>query len=106
MKKITIILFLILSLAGCSNEKQYQEILKQYSKAYYEKYMIGNENIKEAEITLEMHKKGLKMKYPIDGSMGDAERDCAPVMVFLASDASRYINGQIICVNGGAYMVR
>lgn len=55
---------------------------------------------------VEMHKKGLKMKYPIDGSMGDAERDCAPVMVFLASDASRYVNGQIICVNGGAYMVR
>ena len=38
--------------------------------------------------------------------MGDADRDCAPVMVFLASDASRYVNGQIICVNGGAYMVR
>lgn len=55
---------------------------------------------------LEMHKKSLKNNYPIDGSMGDADRDCAPVMVFLASDASRYINGQIICVNGGAYMVR
>ena len=57
MKKITIILFLTLILTGCSSEKQYQEILKQYSKAYYEKYMIGNENIKEAEITLEMLKK-------------------------------------------------
>lgn len=56
MKKI-IILFLTLILTGCSNEKQYQEILKQYSKDYYEKYMIGNENIKEAEITLEMLKK-------------------------------------------------
>ena len=56
MKKV-IILFLILILTGCSSEKQYQEILKQYSKAYYEKYMIGNENIKEAEITLEMLKK-------------------------------------------------
>lgn len=55
---------------------------------------------------VELHKNGLKMKYPIDASMGDAERDCAPVMVFLASDASRYVNGQIICVNGGAYMVR
>jgi len=55
---------------------------------------------------VEMHKKGLKQRYPIDGSMGDAERDCAPVMVFLASDASRYVNGQIICVNGGACMVR
>lgn len=53
-----------------------------------------------------MHLEGLKRRYPIDGSMGDAERDCAPVMVFLATDASRYINGQIICVNGGATMVR
>lgn len=55
---------------------------------------------------LVMHKNSLKTRYPIDGSMGDADRDCAPVMVFLASDASRYVNGQIICVNGGAYMVR
>lgn len=55
---------------------------------------------------VEMHKKGLVNRYPIDASMGDAERDCAPVMVFLASDASRYVNGQIICVNGGACMVR
>ncbi|MBP3656486.1 MAG: SDR family oxidoreductase [Clostridia bacterium] len=53
-----------------------------------------------------MHLAGLKRRYPIDGSMGDAERDCAPVMVFLASDASRYISGQVICVNGGATMVR
>jgi 2-hydroxycyclohexanecarboxyl-CoA dehydrogenase len=27
-------------------------------------------------------------------------------MVFLASDASRFINGQIICVNGGRNMLR
>lgn len=53
-----------------------------------------------------MHLEGLKRRYPIDGSMGDAERDCAPVMVFLASDASRYVNGQVICVNGGSTMVR
>lgn len=52
------------------------------------------------------HKRQLKDNYPIDGAMGDADRDCAPVMVFLASDASRYVNGQIICVNGGAYTVR
>jgi len=53
-----------------------------------------------------MHLAGLKRRYPIDGMMGDAERDCAPIMVFLASEGSRYINGQIFCVNGGATMVR
>ena len=57
MKKITIILFLCLSLVGCSNEKEYQEILKEYSKTYYEKYMSGIENMEEAEITLGMLKK-------------------------------------------------
>lgn len=55
---------------------------------------------------VKMHKEGLKRRYPIDGAMGDADRDCAPVMVFLASDASRYVNGQLICVNGGSQMVR
>ena len=53
-----------------------------------------------------MHLEGLKRRYPIDGMMGDAERDCAPIMVFLASEGSRYINGQVICVNGGATMTR
>ena len=47
----------------------------------------------------------LKEMYPIHGDMGDAETDLVPVMVFLASDASRYINGQTICVNGGLVMV-
>lgn len=54
----------------------------------------------------EMHLANLKNRYPIDGAMGDVDRDLAPVMVFLASDGSRYMNGQIICVNGGATMVR
>lgn len=54
----------------------------------------------------EMHLAGLKRRYPIDGMMGDADRDCAPIMVFLASEGSRYINGQIFCVNGGATMTR
>lgn len=53
-----------------------------------------------------MHLEGLKRRYPIDGMMGDAERDCAPIMVFLASEGSRYINGQLFCVNGGSTMTR
>ena len=47
-----------------------------------------------------------RMKVPMRGEMGDVDRDMAPVMVFLASDASGYINGQIIAVNGGRNMLR
>jgi 2-hydroxycyclohexanecarboxyl-CoA dehydrogenase len=45
-------------------------------------------------------------KVPLGGWLGDAERDFAPVMVFLASDGARFINGQILAVNGGLGMVR
>ena len=47
-----------------------------------------------------------RLKVPFRGEMGDVDRDMAPVMVFLASDASSYINGQIIPVNGGRNMLR
>ena len=47
-----------------------------------------------------------KQRVPLGGEMGDADRDMAPVMIFLASEASGYINGQVICVNGGRVMVR
>ena len=53
-----------------------------------------------------MHLEGLRRRYPIDGAMGEADRDLAPLMVFLASDGSRYMNGQIFCVNGGSTMTR
>lgn len=47
-----------------------------------------------------------RLKVPMKGEMGDVDRDMSPVMVFLASDASSYINGQIIPVNGGRNMLR
>jgi NAD(P)-dependent dehydrogenase (short-subunit alcohol dehydrogenase family) len=43
---------------------------------------------------------------PLGGRLGDPDRDLGPVMVFLASDGSRFITGQLISVNGGLNSVR
>lgn len=43
---------------------------------------------------------------PLGGKFGDATRDLAPVMVFLASDASHFITGQLFPVDGGLVSVR
>jgi 3-oxoacyl-[acyl-carrier protein] reductase len=55
---------------------------------------------------LVLHDTGMQARVPLGGRLGDAERDLAPVMVFLASDDSRFITGQIVSVNGGIGMVR
>ena len=38
----------------------------------------------------------IPMKY-----LGDAFDDCAPVLVFIASEEARYLNGQFIAIDGG-----
>ena len=43
---------------------------------------------------------------PIDGKLGDPDRDLAPVMRFLAGPGSRFITGQIFAIDGGLMMVR
>jgi NAD(P)-dependent dehydrogenase (short-subunit alcohol dehydrogenase family) len=52
------------------------------------------------------HDAGMQARVPLGGKLGDPDGDLAPVMVFLASDESRFITGQIVSVNGGIGMVR
>ena len=42
----------------------------------------------------------------LGGEYGDPDRDLGPVMVFLASDASHFITGQLLPVDGGQTSVR
>lgn len=51
------------------------------------------------------HADAFKARNPM-GYMGDPEEDIAPVAVFLASDASRYITGELIHVDGGQHLPR
>jgi len=43
---------------------------------------------------------------PLGKAYGDAERDLGPVVAFLVSDASRFITGQLLPVDGGLASVR
>jgi NAD(P)-dependent dehydrogenase (short-subunit alcohol dehydrogenase family) len=44
-------------------------------------------------------------KNPV-GRIGDPEEDIAPVVVFLASEMGRYVNGETINVDGGMHLAR
>ncbi len=55
---------------------------------------------------LAAHDRGMAMMIPLGGKLGDPDTDMAPVLVFLASDASRFITGQTLAVDGGLMMVR
>lgn len=37
--------------------------------------------------------------------MGTAYEDCTPILAFLASEEARYINGQVIAVDGGRRLI-
>jgi len=55
---------------------------------------------------LEAHDRMMATMIPLGGRLGDPDADMAPVLVFLASDASRFITGQTLAVDGGLMMVR
>jgi len=57
----------------------------------------------EAERT--MHDLAMQHVIPLGGKLGDPDADMAPVMVFLASDASHFMTGQAIVVDGGMIML-
>jgi NAD(P)-dependent dehydrogenase (short-subunit alcohol dehydrogenase family) len=52
------------------------------------------------------HDRHLASIIPLGGKLGDADRDLAPVMVFLATDGARFITGQTLSVDGGTVPVR
>jgi NAD(P)-dependent dehydrogenase (short-subunit alcohol dehydrogenase family) len=52
-----------------------------------------------------IHDMAMAHVIPLGGKLGNPDRDAAPVMVFLASDLSRFITGQVIPVDGGMVMV-
>ena len=54
------------------------------------------------DVLADVHKEGLMKKIPM-GRMGDPE-DIADAAVFLASDLSKYITGQVLTVDGGMVM--
>lgn len=55
---------------------------------------------------LAKHDEEVRSSIPLGGKFGDPAIDLAPVMVFLASDATRYITGQLFPVDGGLVSVR
>lgn len=55
---------------------------------------------------LAAHDESQKKTTPLGGKLGDPMEDYLPVAAFLASDASRFITGQAIAVDGGKLMLR
>lgn len=68
--------------------------------------MYDTHRAKMSAEQLAEHDRHLASIIPLGGKLGDADRDLAPVMVFLASDGSRFMTGQTLNVDGGTVPVR
>lgn len=55
---------------------------------------------------LAAHEAETRHAIPLGGKFGTPDRDLAPVVVFLASEGSRFMTGQMIPVDGGFISVR
>jgi 3-oxoacyl-[acyl-carrier protein] reductase len=47
----------------------------------------------------------IKSTIPLGGALGDPVNDLGPARVFLCSQGSRFISGQLIAVDGGLVML-
>ena len=52
-----------------------------------------------------IHDMAMQHVVPLGGKLGDPDGDMAPVMIFLASDASHFMTGQCFAVDGGMIML-
>jgi 2-hydroxycyclohexanecarboxyl-CoA dehydrogenase len=55
---------------------------------------------------LAAHDEQKKLQIPLGGKLGDPETDIAPVLVFLVSDAARFITAQMLPIDGGMVPTR
>ena len=55
---------------------------------------------------LAAHDQATAEQIPLGGKFGNPDEDLAPVLVFLASEGSRFITGQLLPVDGGLISVR
>jgi NAD(P)-dependent dehydrogenase (short-subunit alcohol dehydrogenase family) len=55
---------------------------------------------------LEAHDLRMAVNIPVGGRLGDPIRDLAPVLIFLVSEASHFVTGQLMSVSGGLGMTR
>ena len=67
-------------------------------------FLAAKEGISEEQLTEKYWRN--EQSIALGQEYGDPDWDLGPVIVFLASDASRFISGQLIPVDGGQGNVR